>query len=103
MNTHYYILGSDHQVIPCSDISVFAETFDHKNRRVAETVIGKYWISTVFLGVNHNFLGEGPPMLFETMVFVDSEGGEPRRCSTWAEAEILHKQVCDEIKRTLEE
>lgn len=27
-----------------------------------------YWVSTVWLGLNHRFLGEGPPLIFETMV-----------------------------------
>lgn len=28
----------------------------------------KYWVSTVFLGLDHQY-GEGPPLVFETMVF----------------------------------
>lgn len=28
-------------------------------------------VSTVWLGVNHNFTGDGPPLIFETMVFGD--------------------------------
>jgi hypothetical protein len=27
------------------------------------------WVSTVWLGINHNFSRQGPPILFETMVF----------------------------------
>lgn len=41
---------------------------DREYARVAETWIGKVRISTVWLGINHNFLW-GPPMVFETMVF----------------------------------
>ena len=28
-------------------------------------------VSTVWLGVNHNFSGVGPPIIFETMVFAE--------------------------------
>lgn len=26
------------------------------------------WVSTVYLGVNHNFIGPGPPLVWETMI-----------------------------------
>ena len=26
-------------------------------------------VSTVWLGLDHNYLGDGPPLIFETMVF----------------------------------
>jgi hypothetical protein len=42
-------------------------------RRVAETTIApgheRIWVSTVWLGIDHNFGGDGPPLIFETMVF----------------------------------
>lgn len=28
-----------------------------------------YWVSTVFLGLNHSWTPGGPPLIFETMVF----------------------------------
>jgi len=37
--------------------------------RVALDVIGDVTISTVWLGLNHNFSGIGPPLIFETLVF----------------------------------
>lgn len=42
---------------------------DMKYKRVAETTLpdGR-WISTVWLGLDHNFM-DGPPLIFETMVF----------------------------------
>lgn len=41
-----------------------------EKRRVAETTLpGGVWISTVLLGLDHNFMGSGRPIIFETMVF----------------------------------
>lgn len=37
-------------------------------RHLAEDTIGPYWVSTVFLALDHGF-GEGPPVLWETIVF----------------------------------
>jgi len=46
-----------------------------ENRRVAETSLNGWWVSTVFLGINHDYSGAGPGIWFETMVF--AEGKEP--------------------------
>lgn len=35
-------------------------------RRVAQTVVGAATVSTVFLGLDHNFMRSGPPLLYET-------------------------------------
>ena len=66
-------------------------------RRVAETTLpdGK-WVSTVWLGLDHNFSGDGPPVIFESMVFAfrKSQGlGEDldqERYSTEEEARMGH-------------
>src|SRR5580765_3912616 len=55
------------------------EVDDDLYRRVASTVVGSYWVSTVWLGLNHRFLGDGPPIIFETMVFSNDEANDPDR------------------------
>lgn len=50
-------------------------------------------VSTVFLGLNHQF-GNGPPLLFETMIFGGEQDQWQDRCSTWEEAEEQHKIAC---------
>ena len=42
---------------------------DHSKRRVAEDYTRFYRLSSVFLGIDHNFSENGPPLLFETMLF----------------------------------
>lgn len=49
--------------------------------------------STVFLGIDHQFFGDGPPLLFETMIFGGLHDQWQERCSTWEEAESLHKHA----------
>lgn len=44
-------------------------------RTLAETTVGPYWVSTVFLALDHSF-GEGPPVLWETMIFGVEEDWE---------------------------
>lgn len=45
--------------------------------RVGSTDVGEYWVSTVWLGLDHNFSRHGPPIIFETMVFLKSQRDDP--------------------------
>ena len=65
------------------------------DRKVARTDFPNgMWVSTVFLGLDHNHWGRGPPLLFETMIFGAKDGSEyQERCSTWEEAEEMHKRA----------
>jgi hypothetical protein len=51
-------------------------------------------ISTVWLGLNHNFMNpEGPPLIFETMVWGGPMDGSVRHYSTWVEALAGHRRT----------
>ena len=73
-------------------------------RRVAEDWAEGYWISTVFLGVDHQF-GPGPPLLYETMVFPVTEDGHTSyieaycdRYSTREQAAKGHKRIVEKLR-----
>ena len=66
--------------------------------RVAETIIGEIRISTVFMGLDHRFSGEGPPILFETMVFGGKLDQFQDRCCTWDEAEAMHADAVRQVR-----
>lgn len=100
----YYILDG-HEVVPCEDILDWAKWTDDAYRTdpspriVARTAVGDSIVSTVFLGIDHNWAFTGEPVLFETMVFdkdVKSDSG-CWRCSTWEEAEAQHKMVVEQL------
>jgi len=76
---------------------------DH-NRVVKQEVVGQYRVSTIFLGMDHNWLRskESKPILFETMVFV-VEGYESnleirQRCCTWDEAVAQHEAMMKKFR-----
>lgn len=76
----------------CGDLLRWARWMETADRHVAQTQIGDVWVSTVFIGLDHNFFG-GPPVLFETMAFVNQISAETlafARYSTWEEAEAGH-------------
>lgn len=58
-------------------------------------------ISTVWLGLNHNW-DDGPPHIFESMVFGGTLDGETRRYSTWEQAEAGHAELVEKARNALE-
>lgn len=73
-NTNNYILQGQTPV-PCADLFDWAKWYENStNRIVSQTTINGYFISTVFLAIDHNWSG-GPPVLFETMIW-DNSGKE---------------------------
>ena len=96
MTDKKYILGKNHELIE-ADLITWAEFFESKDRIVAQENVGEVRVSTVFLGIDHNF-GEGEPLLFETMIFGGERDEEQYRYATWDEAEKNHKTIVEELK-----
>ena len=91
----YYTLNADHSVTPVDYIGDAL----NQDRRIGRDTVKGYDVSTVFLGINHNQSFNGPPLLFETMVFQGSHTDLHRqRYSTYKQAVDGHKQVIDFIK-----
>jgi hypothetical protein len=79
-------------------------------RQVAFTDLGWATVSTVFLGVDHRmraFGHDGPPILFETMVFANPKPGEAfpdeldgrmNRYCTWDEAKAGHEAMVAAVR-----
>lgn len=78
-----------------ADLMTWARWYETADRSVAKSEVGPYRVSTVFLGLNHEF-GGGPPLLFETIVFGPPNDDDVwcERCSTWEQAEAMHRDGC---------
>lgn len=96
----YYTLDEDKNAIPLEGdgvdaCRVWGRLFQEIDHTVARTEISPgITVSTVFLGMNHNF-GHGPPLIFETMIFGGSEDGWQARYSTWDEAVEGHAEAVE--------
>ena len=95
MSDKYILKGK--KAVPVEDVLEWARWFETANRRVAKDNIGEASISTVFLGIDHNFFG-GKPLLFETMIFGGKHNDYQDRYHTWEEAEAGHKKAVDLVK-----
>ena len=67
-------------------------------RIVASDVVGPLWVSTIWLGLDHNWFG-GDPFIFETILFDVPQGDdrwsclEMQRCSTHTQALENHARL----------
>ena len=98
MKTQYYRLEG-HTPVPCDDLMTWAMAFEGTDRRVGWDVVDDVTISTVFLGLDHNYRDYGPPILFETMTFIGDTPESLWRYSTWDKAAAGHKAAVDAVRR----
>lgn len=97
--TDKYILDGK-RAVPCDDLMEWGRAFEAADRRVCHDQIGDIRISTVFLGVDHKW-GDGPPLLFETMIFGGTHDQYQKRCSTWEQAEAMHAEALKLVKQEM--
>ena len=84
--------------VPCEDVGEWGAWYSTADWRVGLTEVGILRVSTVFLGIDHNFCDDGDPLLFETMIFCDEDPNGRRfsenyceRYSSWEAAERGHE------------
>jgi hypothetical protein len=83
----------DGQVVPVDDLMEWGRWMQQPEaRRIDRTQVADSKVSTVFLGLNHQF-GDGPGLWFETMVFGAPEDQFCCRYSTLDEAKAGHATV----------
>jgi hypothetical protein len=56
----------------------FHRLFTTTNRQIAldKLLDGRVAISTIWLGINHNHVAGGPPLIYETMIFHEGYDGD---------------------------
>jgi hypothetical protein len=95
--TGKYILNG-HEPVEEPDLMKWGAWMQKADRQVRDTFRDSVRVSTVFLGIDHNFWDwDGPPLLFETMVFINGSGDEMERYSTWDEALRGHENMVNKI------
>jgi hypothetical protein len=96
-----YILGGEdgHTPVPCYSLHEWGKWIEETDHRVvAQTGNDDWRVSTVFLGLDHRHWGNGPPILFETMVFRHGKSAdEMERYSSWDDAETGHKAMVRKV------
>ena len=77
----------------------WAEKFELGKNHVANDLVGESRISTVWLGLDHSFF-DGPPLIFETMVFGGKHDMFQKRYCTEEQAKEGHARVVAMCRET---
>lgn len=103
---NYYLAEDGKTPIPAKDIEEWCQKFRDDMRMVKRHVqengvwreAVRYdcgdgaWVSTVFLGIDHAF-GDGPPVLWETMIFGGPHNDYQERYTSYEDALAGHERA----------
>ena len=101
-----YILEGK-KIVECNNLLEWAKWMKTADKVVKQVNLSNgFCVSTVFLGLERSLLETVKPLLFETMVFDNRKKGLDKyedldldRCSTWEEAEKMHKKMVKKWKK----
>lgn len=93
----FYVLDLHGDPKPCTNPIEWAKQkakwFDTRWRVARDDAPFGAFVSTVFLGIDHRFLGDGPPILWETRVFGGPHDGLLRHYTRPDTARAGHREV----------
>ena len=92
---HHYIYNADGEPVPEPNMNAYMAFVKEHRIQKKDFLADGTEISTVFLGIDHQY-GDGPPLVFETMVFASADSGieqDCRRYTTRDEAMAGHEDM----------
>lgn len=92
-----YILAEDGKTpLRCDDLNFWGAWMQKTKRHVAVDKTPNGRVSTVFLGLNHSW-DDGPPLLWETMVFDGPMDGDQVRYTSYEDAVAGHAEMLAKV------
>lgn len=93
----YYTLDENKNPVPVDmwEYAMKHQQVTHVAKDVLEIDGVSVRVSTVFLGLNHAWGEDMPPILFETMIFGGEHDQYQERYNTWDEAVEGHKRAME--------
>lgn len=89
---HKFILNEKGEPMPCHDLYEWGVWFETNSRIVEQTFFKDIKVSTVFLGMDHGW-HDGPPVLWETMIFGGKHDQYQKRYTSLADAKAGHREA----------
>lgn len=92
----HYILADDGKTPVECDLMTWARWFENRGSRVVkQDTVGDVKVSTVFLGLDHRFGVDGPPVLWETMIFGGEHDEDQWRYASYEAAVAGHAKAVE--------
>lgn len=88
------------------DLLKWGDWFGKNNRRVRQTDVGRFFVSTVFLGLDYSFTyrSRRKPVLFETMVFTRLSAAQAKeKLEEWKKSVRMMAKTSSAMKKMLRE
>ena len=103
MNEKYILAPDGRSPIAEPDLLKWAEWFENHDRIVRQDHVGDYFVSTVFLGLDHNWSQNGPPILWESMIFNSGvirtgDDIQQRRYTSYDDALAGHEAMVERVR-----
>ena len=96
-----YVLDESGEPVPARDLMTWGAWMERRGiRTIARTRIGPVTVSTIFTGIDQRLLGDGPPLLFETMIFEGGRDGAIWRYVTREEAIAGHAAAVKRVEES---
>lgn len=93
-----YTLSEDGEPLRCLNLMEWALWYEYGERGVKQDIVGDFWVSTVFLGLDYGW-GNEAPILWETMVFKDGKDVELDRCAGNREQALaMHEAMVERMQ-----
>lgn len=104
----YYKLNDDKSVSRCKLLEwaeQLEEMYKKDTHHIGEDCVNNMRISTVWLGLDHQWVDGESPLLFETMIFKDNnfDSDYLERYSTYEQALEGHKKAVEWVKNGCKE
>lgn len=100
----WYRLDRDKNVVGPIPLLEGARIIEDTDRVVARTKVYEGCeVSTVFLSLDHRFDKQGPPIVFETLVFGGPFDQDGERYCTWQEAVAGHARYVEKCQPIMTE
>jgi hypothetical protein len=102
MSDKYYILDDAGNPVPCDDLQQWAQWYETANAKrivAQDDVADGVKVSTVFLGLDHNY-GEGPPLLY-TATAADDDAEAQAQADALADGEAMRDEQARDAQRRL--
>lgn len=90
-----YTLDAEGNPVACEDMLEWARWYEGEQHRIVaqDDLPDGVRVSTVFLGIDYRFLGNGPPVLWETMIFHGPNAGYQERYTSLDDARAGHRHA----------
>jgi len=106
IRSKFYVLrGHDVVEADALESAMFFENIGARTVRKTEVVTldaaNACEVSTMFLGIDHNYSENGLPIVFETLVFGGPMADSMRRYATWDESVDGHAETVELVRKAL--